>query len=375
MTRVCFLSSMHPAMDKRVFEKEAITLASAGFSVSHVCPGAVDEAGIHRGIEIITYPRPAGLWDRVRRLGLLYKLGRRQRADIYHCNEVDSWLVGVALKVVGKARCVFDVHEHYPSKFAESRFPSWARSGVAAMVRLAFRTLAPVTDRIVLAKRTVAAEFSSCSEKCVLVQNFTPLEGVSLAEGRLPRATGAPMTIVHLGYLNRIRGWPQILDAMAKLDSNIRLKVIGAFDDGSLTDFERRVRELALCDRVFVHDWMSFEDAFRCLVDAEVGIVAFQPNILNHVYALPHKVFDYMAAGMAVVMPKLATEVAVIIESERCGLLIDSSSPSDIAEKIAWLYANPEEAHEMGKRGQVAIQERFNWEIEAKKLVDMYRNL
>ena len=36
--RVCFLSSMHPPRDKRVLDKEAISLAQAGFEVIHLAP-------------------------------------------------------------------------------------------------------------------------------------------------------------------------------------------------------------------------------------------------------------------------------------------------------------------------------------------------
>jgi glycosyltransferase involved in cell wall biosynthesis len=36
---------------------------------------------------------------------------------------------------------------------------------------------------------------------------------------------------------------------------------------------------------------------------------------------------------------------------------------------------HPEEAQQMGKRGRRAVKQRFNWEAEVPKLLDLYRSL
>jgi glycosyltransferase involved in cell wall biosynthesis len=36
---------------------------------------------------------------------------------------------------------------------------------------------------------------------------------------------------------------------------------------------------------------------------------------------------------------------------------------------------NPEKAKEMGKNGRQAVLEEFNWGIEEKKLISLYRKL
>ena len=49
--------------------------------------------------------------------------------------------------------------------------------------------------------------------------------------------------------------------------------------------------------------------------------------------------------------------------------------PRDIAEKIMFLLDNPSIAERMGKNGRRAVQEKYNWEIEGKKLVAVYNKL
>lgn len=377
--KICFLSSMHLPDDKRVHVKEACSLKQAGFDVVHICPGESDadpSAVLYLdGVAIRQYPSQKGLIGRLRQLRLLYRLARDEKADAYHCNEVDSWLVGVILKIRHKKICVFDVHEHYPSTFAQSRFPKYAQPAVAAGVRAAFRLLLPFTDRLVLAKRTVADDFPCKSEKKILVRNFSLTSSLQIAESRVPRMTDERMTIVHLGVFGINRGWPQVLDALALVDARIRLKVVGTINDGTASKFHDRVQELNLQDRVECYDWMPFDDAFSVLVRGHVGIIAFQPNIANNVFAMPHKLFDYMAAGMSVLLPKQAIEVVPVVEETNCGLLIDPSDPKDIALAISHLYRNPISSEEMGQRGQAAVRYSYNWEVEARRLIDMYVSL
>lgn len=373
---ICFLSSMHPPYDKRVFDKEAVYLAHAGFMVTHICPGKPQEMGRERGVRIQTYTPPAGIKGRLKQLVMLYRMAKAENADVYHCNEVDSWFIGVLLKILHGKRCVFDVHEHYPSTFAQSRFPVWLQPIVAFTVKLVFRCLTPFTDRIVLAKRSVSDDFHLAADKKVLVQNYTPLSGLNFSTNEVHSGEKTIYTLVHLGLFSKTRGWPQILDAMAAMKHhNLQLLVIGEINDGSRPEFEQQVKELGLSNRVRIMDWMPFEQAFTYLLEADIGIIGFQPGVLNHVYAMPHKMFDYMAAGLAVLLPDFAVEVAPIVTKSGCGLLIDSADHHDIAAKLDCMLDHPDSIRLMGIKGKEAVKSRYNWEREVNKLIEMYNGL
>ena len=370
---------MHPADDKRVHDKEARSLRAAGFEVVHLCPDP-DAPRPFRvsdvdGIRIMEYPSKAGIVARISQLRRLYRLAAELDADTYHCNEVDSWFVGVALKIFRRKKCVFDVHEHYPSTFAESRFPPWLRPLVSGLVRLFFVALLPFTDRIVLAKRSVGNDFPCSAGRKVLVRNYTPIANLTVMEDRAPRQPNSPLTIVHLGLFGKARGWPEVLKALTLVNERINLKVIGVINDGTADEFHSTVVDFGLRERVQLLDWMPFHLAFNHLLTADVGLIAFQPHVQNHVYAMPHKLFDYMAAGMSVLIPSHAVEVAPIVENAQCGLLIDPSDPRDLALKIDELFKDPTEAFNMGVRGRHAVTDRFNWESEAIKLIKMYEGL
>jgi len=382
--KICFLSSVHAADDKRVFDKEALSLAEAGFDVVHIAAGDGTRMS-QNGVETITHGATQSKLARLFKIPWLYCLAARQRADCYHCNEVESWLVGVLLKLTRRGkRVVFDVHEHFPSRFENAPMPRPLRALAAGAVRLLYRILTPFTDRLVFAKRSVAMDFKGSERKQVLVLNYTRTEFLrnrqqsEKTDGGAIRQAPATITAVHLGLIGRARGWPQLLDAVSDdRCKDIKLHFIGKFmspdDDGP--EFEARVAELELGSRIRFDEWMPFEQAFEELLAADIGLVLFQPGIQNHTLALPHKMFDYMMAGLPIIAPDFAEEVSAIIRDADCGVLVDVSDPDEVAAALERLANDARERTRLGQNGQKAVLDRYNWEAEAEKLIGMYREL
>lgn len=370
---ICFLSSKHPPKDKRVFDKEAVSLANAGFNVSHIAPGDLGEK-TECGVELRTYPAPARLLDRVAQLPRLYQLARGVDAACYHCNEIDSWFVGVLLKAATGRKVVFDVHEIYPAEFAESRFPRPLRPFVAGAVRAGIRALLPFTDRLVLAKQSAAIDYPGSNDKQVLIQNFTSVEAAG--HEAPPKQTKERLTAVHVGGMSRERGWPQLLHALKSPSlSKLDVLLLGGFPSGGQDEFERETARQALRHRFEIVDWLPFHEAFERMARCDIGLLLLQPGRLNHVHAFPHKLFDYMLAELPVIVPEFSLEVSRIVTEAQCGLLVDPSDPQSIAAGLERLMLAPEERQKFGARGRAAVLERYNWEAEARKLVSAYDEL
>jgi glycosyltransferase involved in cell wall biosynthesis len=375
-TTVVLLSSAHPARDKRVFEKVARALSEMGLEVTHVCPAATDESvgeEIIDRIRIVRYRRKTGLMRRALGVPRLIGHALREGGDVYHCNEVDSWLAGVVAARWRRAKVVFDVHEHYPSIFTSRHLPPFLRKWGGLFIRLLYRALTPVTDGLVFAKSTVEADFPN-HPLTALVRNLPPLRLLATTAEIRP-SSGDEILAVHTGVLRRARGWPQMLDALVLASSDISLRIVGGFTDGSGNDFDRRVTELGLTERVEIEPWLPFDAAFDQLRDADIGLILFQPGVQNHVFASPHKLFDYMLAGLPVIAPAFGVEIAQIVDRHDCGILVDPSDPADIADALERLAGDNELRRRMGERGRRAVIEELNWERESECLLDLYRRL
>jgi glycosyltransferase involved in cell wall biosynthesis len=81
-----------------------------------------------------------------------------------------------------------------------------------------------------------------------------------------------------------------------------------------------------------------------------------------------------MAAGL----PIIASNFPLwreIIEEIGCGLLVNPLKPQEIAQAIQYLLENPEVAETMGKRGQEAVRNQYNWERESQNLLNLYQQM
>jgi len=322
----------------------------------------------------VTYVPFKGISGRFKGLLRLYSMAKQIDARVYHCNEVDSWVVGVLLRLIAGRICVFDAHEHYPEEFTEVRISPWAQPIVRNGLALFMRMLTWFTHRVVVAKTSLLDEFSYMPESnLVTVQNFVPINNLPNPQHR---EGDGNLNIVHLGLFNRVRGWPQLLEGMIRARcQNTKLVVIGTINDGSEEKFIATVDQLGLQDRVEYQAWLPYEQAMERLKAADVGVVCFQPGFFNHVHAMPHKLFDYMSAELAVMVPDYAVEIREIINDSRCGMLIDSANPDDIARGIDIFCDDFQAVRAYGRNGRQAVLDRYNWETESKVLVDLYRDL
>lgn len=378
MSTICFLSSMHRANDKRVFAKEAVTLASAGYDVVHIC----QDEGVERvesGVRTIPLQCRQGIHGRLWILRQLYKVGKGLQADCYHCNELDSWFVGILLKVIHHHKVVFDVHEHYLSSFFARRFGDFGAFIFSGPFYIVVAILTLLSDKIVLAKQSVAEDYPQ-AKKHVLVQNFAPITtkvSGELVENHVPAGEEGCLTkVIHTGLISRERGWPQLLEAVAILqDRSIQVHFIGEFNDGSVEDCLSDAERLGIKNQIRITSWMRYEEMMEQLHLATVGVVLFQPGIKNHVWALPHKLFDYMYAELPVIVPEFAIEVAKIVQTSQCGLTVKSDNPADIAMALRRVLEDSDRAKKMGKNGRNAVLKKYNWEKEGKALIKMYDQL
>lgn len=358
---ILLLSAAHPPGDTRVVRKEGAALVAAGWRVMHLCPDGAAAPPCIDGVAIIRHGhrRLRGLWALARDAAAL-------RPAVIHASEPDAWLAALVASWRCGARVVLDVHEHYPSRL-DARLPRAlrpvARAGIAASCHVMGRLAAAV----VVAKDGLDGVFGGA--RVVAVRNYAP---APVAPPRDHRA--GPLVLGHLGALTRSRGWGCMLDVLARAAPETRLLLIGRFTDGSEAAFRARAAALGLAGRIEVTGWLPQDQALRRLRDCDVALVLFQRGEENHRLALPHKLFDAMAAGLPVIAPDFAQEVASVVRRAGCGVLLDTGDADAVAAAVADL-AGPARRAALGEAGWRAARADFAWEGEAARLVALYRGL
>ncbi len=111
----------------------------------------------------------------------------------------------------------------------------------------------------------------------------------------------------------------------------------------------------------------------RLYGSARAGIVLYQPAA-NHLESQPIKMFEFMAAGL----PVVASDFPLwkeIIEGNDCGIAVDPENPEAVRLACMELINNPEKAQRLGRNGKKAVDAKYNWTNEEKKLIELYATL
>jgi len=367
---VCVMTSAHPPSDVRIFHKQCKSLRRAGYEVILVAPHAASE--LREGIELLAV-RPAG--SRLLRLicttWRVYRTARQARADVYHFHDPELIPVGLLLRARGKP-VIYDVHEDLPCTLSYKPYlSSWLIKPLAKVIDWFERHLAQVLSALVVATPEIAERFRS-HPTVVVVQNYPRLEEFQ-AGVTASKETSKPPHVVYVGLrITRARGAVEMVRAMGLLPESldVRLKLAGKIEPPEL------LNELPSLDGWKKTDYLGMLDRqeIASLVrGASAGLVVLHPEP-NYVTAHPVKLFEYMCAGIPVIASDFPVCRQVILPSD-CGLLVDPQSPRQIAAAINFLCSEPQRAVQMGRQGMQAVLTRYNWSVEEKKLLDVYRRL
>lgn len=364
--KIAHLTSVHPRGDTRIFLKQCRSLAAAGYQVSLVvADGRGDEE--RDGVAIIDVGKPAGRVNRMLHT-TRQVLAKAQALDanIYHFHDPELLPAGLALKRAGK-RVVFDAHEDVPRQILSKPYlHPFLRRGISHAAGAVEQFVSTRLDAVVAATPSIAEKFTAFGVRTITVNNFPML-------GELETEIGGGQKrneVCYVGGITAIRGVVELVRAMELSASGARLNLGGLFSESKTRAAVeqlpgwRNVNELGFLSRLQMRDVMARSVA---------GIVTFLPAP-NHTTAQPNKMFEYMSAGLPVVASAFPLW-REIIEGNECGICVDPHNPQAIANAIDQLASDPDLAARMGENGRRAVRERYNWQIEERKLLDLYAKL
>src|SRR3972149_3973861 len=402
--RVCMAVPNPFTHDQRVY-REAKTLVDNGYSVTVVAlkefGSTITDEEVLDGIKVlrISKERVANLRGTqllTEKIGVLPKIllyGNsftpqlqralsEQKADIYHAHDLDTLQASYQASRENKAKIVYDSHEIFLEALKEWQAEIRENGDLIKLVGAYLvsvslsrieKNLIEKVDKVITINDSIASFLTKkyhLNEKPTVVMNCYELTEVGPNDKlrlkfSLPEST---KVIIFQGAFGKVRGLDNTIKAVQKVE-NAALILMG---EGNIkTDLEALVRKLGLEKRVFFHPTVAPKELLNYTSSADLGVIAYRNTSLNNYFCTPNKIFEYMMAGIPMVVsdfPELKKFAAL-----GAGLTFDPESPNSIATTINKVFSG--NLVGMKEKARSLAEESYNWEVESKKLLQVYSSL
>jgi len=364
-TKICHLTSVHPRYDIRIFHKECKSLSKEGFDVNLiVADGLGDET--KDTIRIFDVGKsPSGRLVRfTKTVQKVYRKANQINAKIYHIHDPELLIIASRLKEKG-CIVIFDSHEDVPLQILSKAYiPSRIRRLISNIFAKLEQRVVSKLDAVIAATPAILSKFSKINNNSVGVNNFP------IIENHLPLRNWdlKERAICYVGGITESRGIRELIEAINYVDG--KLNLAGDYQPAKLRDELTRLKGWGKVEEYGYVDRIQIQ---HILNSSRIGMVTLHPNV-NYLESLPIKMFEYMIAGLPVICSNFPLWQK-IVEENKCGITVDPLDPKAISEATNYLLNEPNIAYKMGKNGRALIFEKYNWETESKKLIEMYEEL
>ena len=386
--KICQVTSVHDWKDDRIFERACIGLAEKGYDTHLI---AAKDLGFYTlseeekkevnspsatatvsGVKIHWLKQRSGVKKWYYSSKEAYQKVLDLKPDIVHFHDPQllPWMVKLKKKAPGIV-VIYDIHENYVQFFIRRNLPQWLQN----WFRKYEQRCVSKFDGFTAITHSLADIFRPYNKNNIIIPNVPFLSRLLSLNINQPKDKN-PVFFTS-GIQSDERNCRQLVMAMPDVISeypNAILRMAGRF---SPETFESELLELArkvgVEKNVELQQQIPWLDNFNRAVKSYAGLVTYKITENNKI-GTPNRMFETMVCGLPVIATDLP-ELRKIVTENKCGLVVDSDNPKEIAKAINYLISHPEEAAAMGKRGREAVIEKYNYERVLDHTLEFYKQL
>lgn len=363
--RVLYVQYTNPAAYPPL-EHSARQFADSGCDVlllGTAVPGDALSMSGHDRIRVALMPFVGPGWRQkvhyVRFAAWVTSQARRWRPDWIYASDPLACPVTLSLSAATPARVVY--HEH-DGPADDSEDVSWFMRTVLA----ARRSMAVRAELCVLPNEQRAERFQRAhpTARVLTVWNCPSRDEVHRASSN----RSSHLRVLYHGSIVPARLPTAVIEALSRLPQAVKLVIVGyetPGHNGYIDALKQRALEHGVSDQVDFVGAMPRAELMRHCATCDVGLalLPLHSSDTNEraMVGASNKVFDYMAAGLAVLVPE-TPDWRAIYADPGFGLCCDPESADSVADALHWLLTHPQERAAMGDRGRRKIVEDWNYE-------------
>jgi glycosyltransferase involved in cell wall biosynthesis len=361
---------VHPPFDIRIFYKECVSLARAGYQTSLIAP--FGEETIKNGVRVVPIKLPKNRLLRILTAPFrMFRLALKQKAAIYHFHDPELMLTGILLRLAGK-KVIFDVHENVRiSLISKDWLPKTGAKIIAVLYFLLERVALLFFKHLVLAEESYQNYYPQ--KKSVTVLNY-PINGRQALNSK---TYNEPWRFIYAGVVHPLRGIWEMLEIINRLNQKgiaVSLDLVGELRPRNLREqVISYLEQNKLNHLVTIHGKVDFTRVASFLTECHIGFSILH-DIPNYRESLPTKIFEYMQQGLPVITNDFPL-YKKYVEETHSGLCLNINNVEAMVAAIIELLNAPQHIEAMAQKSIELTQNQFNWKTQEAKLLELYASL
>jgi glycosyltransferase involved in cell wall biosynthesis len=299
-------------------------------------------------------------WHANKHFSRIYQIARLHRVDMWLANDWTTLPIAARLADEQGVPFAYDTHELAVDEFAQSlkwrllHRPLIKHAEAASIRRAAFVTCVSdgIADRL--------SQVHGLSQRPIVIHNTPHYQSHAL------RPTGDVIKVLYHGIVAPGRGLEACIRSVALWRREFSLTVRGPAPPTYLKSLQAIASELGISERVTFDPPVPMTELVKRAMEFDVGLSMLSRSH-QHVYALPNKFFEYMMAGLALVVSDLP-EMAQMVRQHDLGRLIGALAPQSIAAIINGLDRSDIDRY---KANALLAAKVLNWQVEGVKFAEL----
>lgn len=297
-----------------------------------------------------------------------WKVARTYRQfDFFHCCDFEALPVGLlAKKFNSNLKIVYDAHEYEKERLGLSNIQK-------KLIGFFEKRWIGKTDAVITVSKGIEKEYEKLFEDLPLHEVIFNAPAYRKTEKHQNDLRGKlnlradQKVFLYSGRLAQGRGVPKLIETFSNRgDDQAVLVFLGR---GPLLQM---VLDSAEKHENIIHlPPVPYDEVVATVAQADFGMLSTENNCLNNYFCMPNKLFEYIQAGLPILVANLK-DCQSLIEEQNIGFASDDDSAKGWNKLVDQaLQSSPNEFSEALSR----VAEEYNWENEEKKLLKLYEQV
>lgn len=375
---ILVLTSLNPSTDIRIYQKQIKSLIQK-YNVTYICASEKPKHFYSENYSLLEFEKPNNIQHRVKNLLKLITNIEINKFDIIHIHNPELLTIVPILKKRNKnVKIIFDMHEDFEAAILDKEWiPNKSRLAISKVYKSVLnQTSKKYLDHIIVTTPLKKEKYGYLGDVSV-IENFAPLidkityKKIDQNVENFLINNRKNLKLIITGLINKDRGIMKVLESLT-LYNKVCLTILGVISNDLKQEILRFLKINNLEYRVYIKESVAYEDMVNIMNQMDVGLVPYLP-VGNHVVTRPNKLFEYMMTKLAVIASDFPLYREVL--EQECGILVNPENPVDFAKAYSILKEDSYKLEMYKENGYKLYLEKYNWNIEEKKLFEIYQNI